>query len=87
MESGGEDRHRNAILRRWSSRPSPKAWWRPARRRGLLDIAVHNLRDFTTDKHHVVDDVPFGGGRNSEPEPFFAALASASGAGRLMRWR
>lgn len=29
---------------------------------GLLDIVVHNLRDFTTDKHHVVDDVPFGGG-------------------------
>ena len=33
-----------------------------ARAGGLLDIAVHNLRDFTTDKHRVVDDVPFGGG-------------------------
>lgn len=48
-----------------------------ARSAGLLDIAVHNLRDFTTDKHHVVDDVPFGGGPGMvmKPEPFFAALA------------
>jgi len=44
---------------------------------GLLDVVVHNLRDFTTDKHHVVDDVPFGGGPGMvmKPEPFFAALA------------
>jgi tRNA (guanine37-N1)-methyltransferase len=48
-----------------------------ARTAGLLDIVVHNLRDFTTDKHHVVDDVPFGGGPGMvmKPEPFFAALA------------
>jgi tRNA (guanine37-N1)-methyltransferase len=47
-----------------------------ARASGLLDIVVHNLRDFTTDKHHVVDDVPFGGGPGMvmKPEPFFAAL-------------
>ena len=47
-----------------------------ARTAGLLDIVVHNLRDFTTDKHHVVDDVPFGGGPGMvmKPEPFFAAL-------------
>jgi tRNA (guanine37-N1)-methyltransferase len=30
--------------------------------RGLLDVKVHDLRDFTTDRHRVVDDVPFGGG-------------------------
>ena len=49
-----------------------------ARSSGLLDIAVHNLRDFTTDKHHVVDDVPFGGGPGMvmKPEPFFKALAA-----------
>jgi len=49
-----------------------------ARTAGLLDIVVHNLRDFTTDKHHVVDDVPFGGGPGMvmKPEPFFAALGS-----------
>ena len=48
-----------------------------ARTAGLLDIGVHNLRDFTTDKHHVVDDVPFGGGPGMvmKPEPFFAAMA------------
>jgi tRNA (guanine37-N1)-methyltransferase len=47
-----------------------------ARTAGLLDIVIHNLRDFTTDKHHVVDDVPFGGGPGMvmKPEPFFAAL-------------
>jgi tRNA (guanine37-N1)-methyltransferase len=54
-----------------------------ARTAGLLDIVVHNLRDFTTDKHHVVDDVPFGGGPGMvmKPEPFFAALAAIT-AGR-----
>ncbi len=51
-----------------------------ARTGGLLDIVVHNLRDFTTDKHHVVDDVPFGGGPGMvmKPEPFFAALRAIS---------
>jgi tRNA (guanine37-N1)-methyltransferase len=49
-----------------------------ARTSGLIDIMVHNLRDYTTDKHHVVDDVPFGGGPGMvmKPEPFFAALAA-----------
>jgi tRNA (guanine37-N1)-methyltransferase len=47
-----------------------------ARAQGLVDVAVHNLRDFTTDRHHVVDDVPFGGGPGMvmKPEPFFAAI-------------
>jgi tRNA (guanine37-N1)-methyltransferase len=47
-----------------------------ARERGVLDIAVHNLRDFTTDRHHVVDDVPFGGGPGMvmKPEPLYAAM-------------
>jgi tRNA (guanine37-N1)-methyltransferase len=47
-----------------------------ARTAGLLDVVIHNLRDFTTDKHHVVDDVPFGGGPGMvmKPEPFFAAM-------------
>src|SRR5688500_13105551 len=49
-----------------------------ARMAGLLDIVVHNLREFTTDKHHVVDDVPFGGGPGMvmKPEPFFAAVSA-----------
>jgi tRNA (guanine37-N1)-methyltransferase len=44
--------------------------------RGLLDIRVHDLRDFTTDRHRVVDDAPFGGGPGMvlKPEPLFAAV-------------
>lgn len=44
--------------------------------RGLLDVKVHDLRDFTTDRHRVVDDVPFGGGPGMvlKPEPFFRAV-------------
>lgn len=44
--------------------------------RGLLDVRVHDLRDFTTDRHRVVDDVPFGGGPGMvlKPEPLFAAV-------------
>src|SRR5687768_10624277 len=47
-----------------------------ARQSGVLDIVVHNLRDFTTDRHKVVDDVPFGGGPGMvlKPEPLFAAV-------------
>lgn len=47
-----------------------------ARARGLLDIAVHDLRGFTTDRHHVVDDVPFGGGPGMvmKAEPFYVAV-------------
>jgi tRNA (guanine37-N1)-methyltransferase len=44
--------------------------------RGLLDVAIHDLRDFTQDRHRVVDDVPFGGGPGMvmKPEPFFGAV-------------
>ena len=40
---------------------------------GLLDVRVHDLRAFTTDRHRVVDDMPFGGGPGMvmKPEPFF----------------
>jgi tRNA (guanine37-N1)-methyltransferase len=46
------------------------------RDKGLLDVVVHNLRDFTTDRHRVVDDVAFGGGPGMvlKPEPLFAAV-------------
>ena len=45
---------------------------------GVLDLRIHNLRDWTTDKHHVVDDAPFGGGQGMvmKPEPIFAAVDS-----------
>ena len=44
--------------------------------KGLIDLRVHDLRDFTTDRHRVVDDVPFGGGPGMvlKPEPLFAAV-------------
>jgi tRNA (guanine37-N1)-methyltransferase len=47
-----------------------------AHERHLLDVRVHQLRDFTTDKHHVTDDIPYGGGPGMllKPEPIFAAL-------------
>ena len=48
--------------------------------RGVLDIRVHDLRDHTTDRHRVVDDVPFGGGPGMvlKPEPLFRAVESIS---------
>ena len=44
--------------------------------KGLLDVRVHDLRDFTTDRHRVVDDMPFGGGPGMvlKPEPLFTAV-------------
>jgi len=47
-----------------------------AQENGVLDLRIHNLRDWTGDKHHVVDDAPFGGGQGMvmKPEPIFAAV-------------
>ena len=44
--------------------------------RGTLDVKVHDLRDFTTDRHRVVDDMPYGGGPGMvlKPEPLFSAV-------------
>ena len=44
--------------------------------RGLLDVRVHDLRAHTTDRHRLVDDMPFGGGPGMvlKPEPLFAAV-------------
>lgn len=45
---------------------------------GAIVLRVHNLRDWTHDRHHVVDDSPFGGGQGMvmKPEPIFAAVES-----------
>ena len=45
---------------------------------GLLDVRVHDLREWTQDRHRSVDDAPFGGGPGMvmKPEPFFAAVES-----------
>ena len=47
-----------------------------AQENGALELRIHNLRDWTNDKHHVVDDAPFGGGQGMvmKPEPIFAAV-------------
>src|SRR5512147_181309 len=47
-----------------------------ARRNGLIDIRVHDLRDFTHDRHRTVDDTPYGGGAGMvmRPEPWGEAL-------------
>jgi len=57
---------------------------RRARNAGLVQINAHDLRQWTTDKHHVVDDRPFGGGDGMvlKPEPIFAGVEALTGAGR-----
>jgi tRNA (guanine37-N1)-methyltransferase len=47
-----------------------------AQQAGLIEVVLHQLRDWATDKHHTVDDYPFGGGPGMvmKPEPLFAAV-------------
>jgi tRNA (guanine37-N1)-methyltransferase len=49
-----------------------------AQKRGILEIHLHNLREFTRNKHRMVDDVPYGGGGGMvmKPEPVFRAVES-----------
>ena len=49
---------------------------RRGREKGLVEIRVHDLRDFTSDRHRTVDDRPFGGGEGMvfKPEPIFKAV-------------
>ncbi|RME06963.1 MAG: tRNA (guanosine(37)-N1)-methyltransferase TrmD [Anaerolineae bacterium] len=53
-----------------------------AAERGLVSFHVHNIRDWTTDKHHTTDDLPYGGGGGMvmKPEPVFAAVEAVLGA-------
>ena len=53
-----------------------------ARKKGLLDLSVHDLRTWTHDRHHKVDDRPFGGGPGMllKPEPLFAAVEQLQAA-------
>ncbi len=57
-----------------------------AQERGLLSIALHNIRDATTDKHHVVDDYPYGGGAGMvmKPEPIFTAIEAIYQGGPII---
>jgi tRNA (guanine37-N1)-methyltransferase len=57
-----------------------------AQERALLSIHLHNIRDATTDKHHIVDDYPYGGGVGMvmKPEPIFAAIEAVYQEGPII---
>src|SRR5215510_9380496 len=50
---------------------------------GLIEIGIHDLRDYTTDRHRQVDDRPFGGGAGMvmKPEPLFCAIEDLTRSG------
>ncbi len=52
-----------------------------ATQRGLIDVRIHNIRDYTHDKHHTTDDTPYGGGGGMvmKPEPVFEAVETVLG--------
>src|SRR4051794_36134981 len=56
--------------------PLDESIMKRAQENRIVELHIHNLRDWTTDKHHVVDDAPFGGGQGMvmKPEPIFAAV-------------
>jgi tRNA (guanine37-N1)-methyltransferase len=56
--------------------PLSESIMKRAQENRIVDLQIHNLREWTTDKHHVVDDAPFGGGQGMvmKPEPIFAAV-------------
>lgn len=53
--------------------------------RGLIGVRIHNIRDYTHDKHHVTDDTPYGGGGGMvmKPEPVFEAVETVLGLAPL----
>jgi len=53
---------------------------------GLITLQVHNLRDYTHDRHRQVDDVPYGGGAGMvlKPEPIFEAVRARTGKGPVI---
>jgi tRNA (guanine37-N1)-methyltransferase len=56
--------------------PLSESIMKRAQENRIVELHIHNLRDWTTDKHRVVDDAPFGGGQGMvmKPEPIFAAV-------------
>lgn len=53
-----------------------------ARSGGLIDVNLHNIRDWAVDRHHTTDDMPYGGGGGMvmKPEPVFASIESVLGS-------
>ncbi len=66
--------------------PFTESMLKRAQERGLLSIALHNIRDVTTDKHHIVDDYPYGGGAGMvmKPEPIFTAVETLYQGGPII---
>jgi tRNA (guanine37-N1)-methyltransferase len=64
--------------------PLNESMMKRAQENEIVDLHIHNLRDWTTDKHHIVDDAPFGGGQGMvmKPEPIFAAVEELRGRSR-----
>src|SRR6266446_5739801 len=58
--------------------PLSESIMKRAQENKIVDLHIHNMRDWTSDKHHIVDDAPFGGGQGMvmKPEPIFAAVES-----------
>ena len=56
--------------------PLSESIMKRAQENKIVDLYIHNLRDWTSDKHHIVDDAPFGGGQGMvmKPEPIFMAV-------------
>ncbi|MCG8604810.1 tRNA (guanosine(37)-N1)-methyltransferase TrmD, partial [bacterium] len=67
------------------SGPFSESILRRAQERNLVEISLHDLRDYTTDKHRQVDDYPYGGGPGMvlKAEPFFKAVNHVTEIGRL----
>jgi tRNA (guanine37-N1)-methyltransferase len=61
--------------------PFQESMVKRAQERGLLSIRLHNLREFTHDRHRVADDSPYGGGPGMvlKPQPFFEAVERVQG--------
>jgi tRNA (guanine37-N1)-methyltransferase len=53
-----------------------------ARQHGLIEVNLYNIRDWTTDRHHITDDEPYGGGGGMvmKPDPIFAAVEGVLGS-------
>jgi tRNA (guanine37-N1)-methyltransferase len=64
------------IFPRFFDSPIEESIIRRGREKGLIDVRVHDLRHWTTDRHRVTDDYPYGGGAGMvmKPEPIFAAV-------------
>src|SRR5206468_2210078 len=61
--------------------PLSESIMKRAQENGIIDLRIHNLRDWTKDRHHIVDDAPFGGGQGMvmKAEPIFAAVEELQG--------